>query len=245
MFAHFKIPMESQTYKKLKNQSIEYLNRLPGKQHTKLMRYYLTGTEIYGILNIVQYEEVSAINTVITSKDEILKTCREIVAENGLAAVNMRDVAKKCDIALGSLYYYFPSKDDLILDTIMSVWQSIFHMDQQCRLDVSFPDSVEWVYKSIRNSADQYPNFFTTHSLGFATEGKNKAKSTMEGYLKHIRAGLAKALNSDPAVRKNAFSKMFPEKDFIDFVLNSIIDLLLRQKKDCNVLLEMIRRTIY
>jgi AcrR family transcriptional regulator len=188
---------------------------------------------------------VDIINTVVTSKDEILRTCREIVAKDGLEAVNMRDVAKKCNIALGSLYYYFSGKDDLVLETIESVWQHIFHMDQQCSLSSSFNDSVKWIFESIRNSADKYPNFLTTHSLGFATSEKGKAKNTMEEYLKHMRVGMAEVLNSDTAVRKDAFSETFSEKDFIEFVLSSIIGLLLQQKRDCSILLEVIRRTIY
>ena len=40
-------------------------------------------------------------NTVVTSKEAIMAVCRQLVAEKGLMAVNMRMVAKECDIALG------------------------------------------------------------------------------------------------------------------------------------------------
>jgi len=125
------------------------------------------------------------------------------------------------------------------------VWVSIFHMDQPCRPGASFPDRVEWIFESVRNSAGQYPNFLTAHSLGFATAEKGKAKSIMEEYLKHMRAGMTEALDADAAVRRDAFSETFSEKDFLDFVLSSVLGLLLQQKTDCRVLLEMIRRTIY
>jgi AcrR family transcriptional regulator len=189
--------------------------------------------------------EVKPINTVVTSKEEILRTCREMVSENGLAAVNMRTVAKKCNVALGSLYYYFSGKDELVLETIESVWQSIFHLNRPCGRSTSFPAAVKWIFDSVRNSAAQYPNFLTMHSLGVADAGISKAKDTMKTYLAHMESGLAEALKADPAVRKDAFSAAFSETDFLDFVLDSILGLLLQQKKDCRVLLEMIRRTIY
>ena len=71
---------------------------------------------------------VIAVNTVVTSKEAIMKTCRDMVSERGLSALDMRSVAKACHVALGSLYNYFPSKDALVTATIESVWQDIFHM---------------------------------------------------------------------------------------------------------------------
>lgn len=184
-------------------------------------------------------------NTVVTSKEEILKACREIVSEEGLPAVNMRAVAKRCGVALGSLYNYFSTKDELVLETIESVWQDIFHMDRSCGTELSFPETVGWIFESVRNGADEYPNFFTTHSLSFASAGKTKAKSTMNAYLGHMKSGMAAALKTDPAVRKDVFSESFSEAEFLDFVLTGILALLLQQKKDCRVLQEMVRRTLY
>jgi AcrR family transcriptional regulator len=196
-------------------------------------------------MNIVQVEGASAINTIVTSKEEILAACREIVSQEGLPALNMRAVAKKCGVALGSLYNYFPNKEELVLETIGSVWRDIFRMDGGCGAASSFPGYVAWIFESVRQGAEEYPNFFTAHSLSFASEGKGRAKKTMDRYLAHIQAGMAEALRNDPRVRKDAFSDDFPAPDFLEFVLTGAIALLLQQKKDCRVLLEMIKKTIY
>ena len=39
----------------------------------------------------------------------------ELAAEGGYEAVQMRDVADRADVALGTLYRYFPSKDQLLV----------------------------------------------------------------------------------------------------------------------------------
>jgi len=184
-------------------------------------------------------------NKIVTSKEDILKACREIVSEEGLSAVNMRAVAKKCGVALGSLYNYFPNKEELLLETIGSVWQDIFHMDRSCGAEQGFPETVEWIFESVRGGAQEYPNFFTTHSLSFASTGKSRAISTMDEYLGHMKDGMAAALKTDSLIRTDIFSEDFPENDFLDFILSSILLLLLQQKKDCRILLEMIRKTIY
>jgi hypothetical protein len=52
-------------------------------------------------------------------------------------------------------------------------------------------------------------------------------------------------LESDNAVRKDAFSNDFSQSDFVDFVLMSLLSALVQQKASCAVVIEIIRRTIY
>jgi AcrR family transcriptional regulator len=44
----------------------------------------------------------------------ILEAARQLAAEGGYEAVQMRDVASRADVALGTLYRYFASKDHLL-----------------------------------------------------------------------------------------------------------------------------------
>ncbi|MDD4807427.1 MULTISPECIES: TetR/AcrR family transcriptional regulator [Caproicibacterium] len=185
------------------------------------------------------------INIAVTSKSAILKVCRDMVSEKGLSALNMRSVAQACHVALGSLYNYFSSKDDLVIATIESVWQDIFHMDHKCTMNLPFPEYVGWIFESVRRGSKEYPNFLTAHSLSFASTGKNKAKDTMQHYFSHIKMGMTEALNADTAIRKDAFTPAFTESDFIDFVLTNVLTMLMQKKGDCGVLLAIIRRTIY
>lgn len=185
-------------------------------------------------------------NAMVTSREEILKICREIVSSEGLTALNMRSVAKALGVSLGSLYNYFPSKDELVLATIESVWQDIFHMDRGCGgADQPFLEYVRWMFESVQEGALQYPNFFTSHSLSFASGAKGKARETMHRYFSHMQAGMAESIGRDPRVRGDAFTEAFPKTEFLDWILRNLLILLVQQKGDCAVLLEVIRRTIY
>ena len=57
-------------------------------------------------------------NNTATSKDEIMKVCLRIAANDGLKSLNMRSVSDGCHVALGTLYNYFGSKDELLIETI-------------------------------------------------------------------------------------------------------------------------------
>lgn len=184
-------------------------------------------------------------NKTVTSKAEIMKACREIVSEKGLSEISMRAVAQRCHTAVGSLYYYFSGKDDLILETIESVWQDIFHMDQQERQNIPFPETVVWIFECVQKGGKDYPNFFTAHSLGFASDARSRARGVMDQIFGHMKSGMEEALRSDQKVRGDAFSHGVTESEFLDFILTGMIALLLQQKKDCHVLVEIVRQVIY
>jgi AcrR family transcriptional regulator len=48
----------------------------------------------------------------------ILRAARTIVAESGLAGANMADVARQADVAVGTVYRYFPSKAGLLTEVV-------------------------------------------------------------------------------------------------------------------------------
>lgn len=52
---------------------------------------------------------------------EILRATAVLVGERGHAAVSLDDVAEALDVTKGSIYYYFPSKDELISACIESI----------------------------------------------------------------------------------------------------------------------------
>jgi len=48
-------------------------------------------------------------------RERVISAAVELASEGGYEAVQMRDVAARADVALGTLYRYFPSKDHLLI----------------------------------------------------------------------------------------------------------------------------------
>ena len=184
-------------------------------------------------------------NAAIASKEAIMQVCRRIVAEKGPTALNMRLVADECHIALGTLYNYYEDKDELVLAAVESIWRDIFHPDQRCAAGASFPEYVADLYARIRKGAEAYPNFLTGHSVSIVGTRRGEAKSAMERTFAHMKGGMLEVLWADQAVREDAFTAHFSREDFVSFVLDYMLVLLIRGQPDCAVLLEVIRRAIY
>ena len=162
-------------------------------------------------------------NTIVTSKEEILKVSRELIQKQGWSAVSIRSVAAACGVSVGSIYNYFDSKASLVTAAVESVWCEIFHRPEDGSV---FQD-------------------FTLHSLGFLREEKSDGKRRMEQTLQHILEGLCAVLKRDPRVRADAFTEQFTPEKFADVLFSLMLSALLRQDYDPAAVLEIVRRTLY
>lgn len=184
-------------------------------------------------------------NTVVTSKEDILKTSRELIQQRGWAAVNIRSVAAACGVSVGSIYNYFDSKAALVCATVESVWHEIFHRPEE---DAAFQDTqtcITWMYRQMEYGCKQYPGFFTMHSMGFMQEEKSDGKRRMQQTWQHILDVLCSVLKRDAKIRVDAFTEQFTAEKFADILFSLMLSALLRQDYDPATALEIVCRTLY
>lgn len=58
------------------------------------------------------------------TRTKILKSVEKLISTKGVNAFSLRDVCHECSISPGTLYYFYPTKDDLIYSLIVT------HMDE-------------------------------------------------------------------------------------------------------------------
>lgn len=184
-------------------------------------------------------------NTVVTSKEEILKTSRELIQQHGWSAVNIRSVAAACGVSVGSIYNYYDSKAALVRATVESVWCEIFHRPEDGTVFQDTQAYITWMYGRMEYGCKQYPGFFTLHSLGFMREDKTDGKRRMQQTWQHILEGLCSVLKRDANIRPDAFSEEFTPEKFADVLFSLMLSALLRQDYDPSAVLEIVRRTLY
>lgn len=184
-------------------------------------------------------------NKMVTSKEEILKISREIVISEGLSSINMRKVAKECNIAVGSLYNYFPSKKDLISSVVRNIWMDIFHLSEYKTDLHSFLDAINWIYESLENGNKKYNDFLIQHSSIFLSDDKKHGKEMMDNSLKHIKDSLKFIVLEDKSIDKDIFNESFSIDDYIDFIFTNILFTVVNKNNSIDFLIEIIKRTIY
>ena len=184
-------------------------------------------------------------NTVVTSREQILAASRKLIAEKGWAQVNIRSVAAACGVSVGSIYNYFSSKYELVCATVESVWCEIFHRPADGAVFQDTLACLTWLYGRMEYGGQQYPGFFNLHSLGFLGVDKSDGKRRMEQTWQHITDGLCAVLRRDPNIRADAFTEQFTVEHVADLLFSLMLSALLRQDYDPTTVLELVRRTLY
>ena len=179
------------------------------------------------------------------SKEKILVISREIVAEEGLNSLSIRKLAARCDLAVGSIYNYFPSKDDLLIETIESVWEDIFKIEDKNQEFDDFIKYLDHVLDHLITGIKKYPNFFNIHSLSFKSKNKDKAKSYMDFYLEKLKTEMICILNRDEKIKEEAFNDIFSKDDLIKYILTTSICFIVDKNYDKDLFLKVIEKIIY
>ena len=122
------------------------------------------------------YEGLTPTSSIVTSKEEILRVSTSLIQKQGWKAINIRTVAKECNISVGSIYNYFHNKSDQIATTVERVWHDIFHLSDNTSDFKNFVDCVEWIFESMKQGEEKYPGFFAFHSMIFMEEEKESGQ---------------------------------------------------------------------
>lgn len=184
-------------------------------------------------------------NPLATSKEDILAASRELIKKNGWTAVSIRAVAARCSVSPGTIYNYFESKAELVGATIESVWYEIFFHPKNDLIFHSAVDCVTWIFERLEYGNQQFPGFFSFHSLGFMHDEKEKGKKLMMKTWGHILNGICAVLREDPNVRKDAFDEEFTVKEFADILFSLILVAIIRQDYNPSNILKLIKKTLY
>lgn len=64
-------------------------------------------------------------NTILNSKQRILKTASKLFSEFGFLGVSMMDIAKRLNVTKASLYYHFGSKKEIYLKVLSDSYQDL------------------------------------------------------------------------------------------------------------------------
>lgn len=178
------------------------------------------------------------------SGEKIIETSIELIRreEGGL---NMRRVAAACGVAVGSLYNYFPTKEDLGLAVIKRVWETAFST-KLLSFDPkdSFTDYLSRLYTVAYECNREYHGFFLRHRM-LMSAGSEAAKKSMGRCIGEIVGAISKALSKDKAVSPKAWLGGLNPDSLAGFVFSNLMLALSSGKENCDFLILILSKILY
>lgn len=179
-------------------------------------------------------------------KGAIVDQAYELAEEKGLAAVNIRDVAKVCGVSVGSIYNYFPSKDDLVVAVIDKFFGKAFFTDFcNPEPDENFVAYCRRLYAGMRETLSRFRSDWLVQVQSMGSGMRQAGKQREAERLLHMQHGLEHVLENDTRIRPDALTGALSAEAICAFAVHSMMDALRTGTDDCRVLFALLERTLY
>lgn len=166
-------------------------------------------------------------------KETIISATKDIIETDGIHKLNMRAIAKKCNIALGTIYNYFPTKVDIIIEIIENFWIQCFRqIDLNNIKDKNFFLTLEIIYKLINDHLNNFKINWLDQLSKLSDDDKSKSKGKEKEYINKILFVIEELIDENlHTFNKDRISNLDKHKLAI-FIFDNFMIMLRKNKND-------------
>ena len=172
-------------------------------------------------------------NKRVTSSEVILEKALLIAKKEGVDKLSIRKLAAACDIAVGSVYNYYPDKDALVTAVAEVFWNRIFSdQDRLYRHGMGFTQFLEWYYSYLYAKMSPYDSSWVRE-----LEGKIPMEHTIELFMQILR--------DDKKINNSIWNMEFQPENFCKYVFRNIMALLQSGEANCRFIIYLLENLLY
>jgi len=99
-------------------------------------------------------------------RELILNEAKKILYNEGYSSISIRRIAKECDIAVGTIYNYFPTKKELIVEMMTNFWEEYFYnIETILSSQENFYAKLESVFHNLAQFIKSFREIWLTNEL--------------------------------------------------------------------------------
>jgi len=168
-----------------------------------------------------------------TSKDLIFEKALEIAKKEGVDKLSIRKLASSCNIAIGTVYNYFPDKEAMVTEMGKVFWNAIFEGQEKLyRPDMGFTVFLEQYYGFLYARMSPFDGSWVRE-----LDGKIPKRAAIEL--------LRQALAEDRRVNPSIWNMEFHPDTFCEYVFTNIMALLSSGEYNCRFFVFLLDNLLY
>ncbi len=123
----------------------------------KLVNYYIWSYNEQ--CSLIEEPKNTMPKTLNNVKEDILLVTRELLKDTGYSDLNIRKIAARCGVATGTVYNYYTSKNEIIVEILLNEWNLMLRrIDQNVKAFPNLIDKLEIMFNEL--------NYFMTNVHG-------------------------------------------------------------------------------
>lgn len=187
-------------------------------------------------------------NKATISKQMILATAYELVAEQGAGALSMRNIAERCGVSVGSIYNYYPQKTELLADTLEMFWKDAINSESLSAMHPAqgegFVAFCERLMDCLEEPLARFRETWLKDIGQFGSKEIAAGRSRENHYFAHIKRGLEAALENDGDIDESLFCEGLTKEALCSHIWDVML-MYLRRGDDASTLFALLRRALY
>jgi AcrR family transcriptional regulator len=133
---------------------------------------------------------------IITDPSKAIQiAAKEIMAEDGYEGLNMRNVAKRSGIAIGTVYNYFENKEAIVIHLMLAYWNAFFEViDEIDSMQFTFYEKMAHIYTHFKVFTDDFHEIFLSQS--FKPTYTDKSRANKDDFMYKLQERFCKMVAS-------------------------------------------------
>lgn len=152
-------------------------------------------------------------------REKLMVKGREILIFKGYNSLNIRDLVKECDIAIGTFYNYYKNKDEIVNAIIKADWEKIIASTaaKMKNQDLNFKEKMYIMYDGVNEFLKNYLDTFMVMISNGAREHRYRNDKILVPYENILKEILVFHKN------KSDISYTIEDEKLSKLILNNII----------------------
>lgn len=185
-------------------------------------------------------------NKPVISKQQILDAAFDIASTSGLTGLSIREVARACDVAVGTVYNSFPTKSALVNDVVGRFWnEALADRMPQATAGCNFVEFCQELAAKLAHALGRFRDDWLAEVSALDAVDRASARKREEACFAHIRAGLVVTLEQDPEIDPSSLTGPLEPQALCSFVWDSMLSSIKRGDPSCETLFALLRRVLY
>lgn len=177
------------------------------------------------------------------TKENILASAKVIASIQGIHKINIRSVAQKSGVSIGTVYNYYATKADLLVAVIEDFWaEASKEIDLKSLEKKNFFDKLQDIY----NSFYQYFYHFRTNWLQqmslLSVEEKKLGRTKEQEYMSAICSLIVSLMDSDKNVSKKLLENRISKERMAEFIFDNMLLMLKKNEKDSEFFIKVLMK---